>query len=127
MLPEILRPGALPARFRVLGEKLNYCSTLSKGVTDMAKGRSLSMSIAARAASSAQACARSASADEAAKLQCAGLSPVKLVDHRGSCTGCTLCALMCPDVVLNCNIVTMLYARGELTPARVSFVMPEEI
>jgi 2-oxoglutarate ferredoxin oxidoreductase subunit delta len=29
-----------------------------------------------------------------------GYRPVVLVDPEGKCTGCALCALMCPDVVL---------------------------
>jgi 2-oxoglutarate ferredoxin oxidoreductase subunit delta len=29
-----------------------------------------------------------------------GYRPVMLVDPEGKCTGCALCALMCPDVVL---------------------------
>ena len=29
-----------------------------------------------------------------------GYRPVELVDPEGKCTGCALCALMCPDVVL---------------------------
>jgi 2-oxoglutarate ferredoxin oxidoreductase subunit delta len=28
-----------------------------------------------------------------------GYRPVKLVDPEGRCTGCTLCAIICPDVV----------------------------
>jgi 2-oxoglutarate ferredoxin oxidoreductase subunit delta len=29
-----------------------------------------------------------------------GYRPVQLVDPGGKCTGCTLCAVMCPDAVL---------------------------
>jgi 2-oxoglutarate ferredoxin oxidoreductase subunit delta len=29
-----------------------------------------------------------------------GYRTVKLADPEGRCTGCTLCALICPDVVL---------------------------
>jgi 2-oxoglutarate ferredoxin oxidoreductase subunit delta len=29
-----------------------------------------------------------------------GYRPVQLVEAQGQCTGCALCALICPDVVL---------------------------
>ncbi len=29
-----------------------------------------------------------------------GYHPAQLVDPEGNCTGCGLCALMCPDVVI---------------------------
>ena len=29
-----------------------------------------------------------------------GYRPVQLLDPEGKCTGCTLCAMICPDVVL---------------------------
>jgi 2-oxoglutarate ferredoxin oxidoreductase subunit delta len=42
-----------------------------------------------------------------------GYRPAKLVDPQGKCTGCTLCAVICPDAVLT---VYRLPAKASMKP-----------